>query len=139
MMAGDRRILESHLKARANFGVACPTFVQHGAIVAWNDDLHVAERRKIFTDRVHFASEALGQLGIHHNKPDTTFYIWAKIPDKFRGDDVAFCLGLAEEGVISSPSRWLGESTSGYFRLALVPELKETEEAFKIIAKYIGT
>jgi len=138
MMAGDRRILEPHLRARANFGVACPTFVQHGAIVAWNDDEHVAKRRQIFTERVNYASKALKDLGIDHNKPDTTFYLWAKIPKSFQGDDVRFCLELAEHGVISSPAQWLGESISGHFRLALVPELVETEEAFKIISKFIG-
>lgn len=137
MMAGDRRILEPHLKARANFGVACPTYVQHGAVVAWNDDEHVAQRRKIFTERVHFASQAMHGLGIEHTCPTSTFYLWAKIPSKFKGDDVKFCLDLAEEGVITSPAKWLGEKSSGYFRLALVPELEETAEAMNLIENFI--
>ena len=138
MIAGDRRILEPHLRARANFGVACPSFVQHGAALAWKDDQHVAKRRKIFTERVHFASEALTSLGIEHLTPKATFYIWAKVPKTFVSNDVQFCLDLADRGVITSPSQWLGEKSFGYFRLALVPEINETKEALNILANFIG-
>lgn len=138
MIAGDRRILEPHLKARANFGVACPTFVQHGAALAWQDNEHVAKRRKIFTERVHFASKTLHALGIEHHTPKATFYLWAKIPAAYKNNDIQFCLDLADKGVITSPSQWLGEKSYGYFRLALVPEIQETQEALSILGNFIG-
>ncbi len=135
-MAGDPAILEPHIMARANFGVAPPTFLQVAAAVAWRDEEHVAERRKIFTERVNIAYNLLTKFGYSSMQPDATFYLWAKIPTKYKGDDVAFCLDLAKVGVIASPSSWLGENVPGYFRLALVPSIDDMKEGLQYLAKF---
>src|SRR5947208_2423984 len=47
-IAGDAQVITSLKRARPNFGVASPNFVQAAATAAWSDDAHVAERRAIF-------------------------------------------------------------------------------------------
>jgi aspartate/methionine/tyrosine aminotransferase len=138
-IAGDQDIVQAIVKARANFGVGQPEFVQHAAVVAWNDDEHVRERRKIFTHRIALAAPTFQELGLLDKAPDATFYLWVKIPRAFDKGDVRFCLSLAEHGVICSPSSWLSESIKGYARFALVPDDTATREALQIIKDYVNS
>ena len=136
-MVGDKSLLTKIQRARSNMGLAQTTFISMGAAAAWNDEAHVTKRRKIFTDRLAYASEVLTEIGIKHIKPEATFYLWCKVPDKYAGDDVKFCLELASEGIISSPSSWLGAGSKGFFRLAMVPDLEKTKQAMKILKEFI--
>ncbi len=132
---GDARYMSLIGTARANFGVGTPTMLQKAAAVAWADDKHVAERRQIFANRIDLAIPYLQKLGMIDHKPEATFYLWCRVP---RGiDDVAFCLKLAEQGVITSPSQWLSEDIKGYMRFALVPEDPETIEAMEIVNRLV--
>jgi aspartate/methionine/tyrosine aminotransferase len=137
MIAGDARIVNSLLQARANFGVGSPDFIQAGAAVAWDDDSHVAERRKIFTERLNVAAPYLMKLGLLDAMPDATFYLWCKVPKSYSGDDKRFILDLAEQGIITSPSSWLSEGLTGYFRLAMVPDTKDTVQAMEILSRFV--
>ncbi|MCX6117233.1 MAG: aminotransferase class I/II-fold pyridoxal phosphate-dependent enzyme [Proteobacteria bacterium] len=137
MIAGDHRIVSSLLQARANFGVGSPDFIQAGSVVAWSDDDHVAERRKIFSHRLKLATPHLQNLGLIDNIPEATFYLWCRVPKSFKNDDVGFILKLAELGIITSPSSWLSEGIGGYFRLALVPGDDDTLHAMDLMTKFI--
>lgn len=137
MIAGDSRIINSILQARANFGVGSPDFIQAGATVAWADESHVAERRKIFSHRLKLAAPYLQKLGLLDKMPDAAFYLWCRVPDSFQQDDVKFILALAEEGIITSPSSWLSEGMTGYFRLAMVPDDSATMEAMERLTKFV--
>lgn len=134
-MAGDREFLQAHVKARSNFGLAGAAFVQHAAVTAWNDDEHVAERRIIFGQRIDAAVPQLQSIGMMDRAPEATFYLWAKVPQAFQGQDIDFSLKLAEHGVLATPSSWISEGMTGYIRFALVPDLEQTQEAFEIVKK----
>ncbi len=136
-IAGDPDIIKPVLKARANFGVGSPDFISRAATTAWNDDEHVYERRKIFTHRIARVVPTFQELGLLDQAPEATFYLWTKIPKEYGSGDVRFCLNLAEQGVISSPSSWLSESIKGFARFALVPDDAATDEALQIIKDYI--
>jgi len=136
-IAGDKKIISAIRRARANMGLGQPNFIQVGAQTAWDDDEHVENRRVIFTERMEKLGGALMELGMIEEIPKATFYLWAKIPDRFKGNDIKFCKGLAEKGVIASPSQWLSESIKGYTRFACVPDLEELDEAIEIIKEYV--
>ena len=136
-MVGDERIISKLQRARSNMGLAQTNFIAAGAAAAWLDEKHVENRRKIFTERLDFASEKLTEMGIKHIKPEATFYLWCEVPAKFAKDDVTFCLELAKKGVITSQSSWLGKTSKGFFRMAMVPDLKTTKKAMEILAKFI--
>lgn len=138
MVAGDPKIIRSFLNARANFGVGSPEFIQNAAAVAWADDAHVADRRKIFTQRLATFSPLLQEFGMVDEIPQATFYLWARIPERFGDDDVKFVLDLARLGIITSPSQWLSEGVRGYIRFAMVPEEEPTRQAMEILRKYLS-
>lgn len=134
-MAGDARFIKAHLRARANMGQGNPDFVQAAAITAWTDDEHVEVRRKIFQERLDIACARLRLLGLVDQTPQATFYLWCRLPSGWT-DDRNFCIRLAERGVICSPSSWLG-SVSGYFRMAMVPDVDATCAAIDILESFI--
>ncbi len=133
---GDSKLMPAIAKARANMGVGTPTAIQKAAAVAWADETHVNERRKIFQNRIDLAFPYLNKLGMIDKKPEATFYLWCKVPNG--QDDVQFCLELAKLGVIASPSQWLSEGIKGFVRFALVPDDQDTVEAMHIISKFVG-
>jgi succinyldiaminopimelate transaminase len=132
-IAGDPRILKGFARARANFGLGQPSFIQAAAAVAWSDDAHVEARKKIFAERMQLAGKALQQWGLLDAIPQATFYLWCRVPKSARGDDLAFCRTLAHKGIVASPSSWLSEGIKGYFRLALVPSDEQIREALPIL------
>jgi len=139
MIAGDTRIINAIVQARANFGVGSPDFIQSGATVAWADESHVADRRKIFSHRLNLAAPYLIKLGLLEKMPDAAFYLWCKIPASYKDDDVRFILDLAKLGIITSPSSWLSEGMTGYFRLAMVPDDKSTTTAMDLLTDFVKT
>jgi succinyldiaminopimelate transaminase len=136
-IAGDKEIIAKMRRARANMGLGQPDFIQAGAVAAWNDEDHVQARREIFRERLEKLGNALIELGMIESIPEATFYLWAKIPEKFKGNDIKFCKGLAEKGVIASPSQWLSEGIKGYTRFALVPDIDQLDDAIELIKSYV--
>lgn len=136
-IAGDKRILEAHTKARANFGLSSPLCIQESARVTWMNEEHVKDRRKIMSQRLDLAFPILEKLGMVKEKPVVPFYLWLKIPDKIKEDDISFCLGLAKDGVIMTPGRWLGAQSDRHLRIALTLDKKNMLEAFKLLSQHI--
>ena len=136
-MAGDKSILEAHLKARANFGLSAPLCIQKAANLTWKDRFHVDERKKELSQRLDFAYGFTKGLGLIDKKPIVPFYLWLKIPERIKKDDIRFCLDLAKDGFVATPGAWLGGKTNKHFRLSLTLGEKEMAEAFKILAKHL--
>lgn len=134
-VAGDPKILKPHLKARANFGLASPLCIQKAASLTWNDDEHVEKRRATLSKRLDIAYDSLEKLGLIKEKPIVPFYLWLKIPENIKKDDIKFCLDLAEEGFIATPGSWLDAKSNQNLRLSLTLEPEEMTEAFKILTK----
>ncbi len=137
-VAGDEKIIGEYRKYRASFGVASPEFIQKAAIVAWNDEQHVEERRKIFKEKRDILLEFLDKVGLEYLYPEATFYIWIKVPDKVGHKE--YIKELVKNGIIVSPGENFcagieiknGECSSNYFRIALVPTVEECKEAVKV-------
>lgn len=135
-MIGSSSMMEKLKKARANFGVATPIFIQEAAAKAWSDDEHVIERRNIFNDRLNYTFKRMTQMGFQIEKPRATFYLWCRIPGS--DDDIGFCKALAQEGIIVSPSSWLSSTQKGFIRLALVPDIVEIKSAMDILENFMN-
>lgn len=134
-MIGSTPMMNKLKKARANFGVATPIFIQEAATKAWSDDSHVVERRKKFNQRLNYTYKKMTEMGFGIQPPRATFYLWCKIPGY--DDDISFCKELAQEGIIVSPSSWLSSNQKGFIRLALVPELAEIKDAMTILESFM--
>lgn len=129
-VAGDEEIVLTYLKWRSSFGVASQDFVQQAAKAAWEDERHVEERRRIFGEKRDVFVKFFKKLGLKFLVPEATFYLWIKLPEGVSSEDYA--LHLLNYGIVVSPGEFFGKGGEGFFRIALVPTLKECKEAVKV-------
>ena len=129
-IAGDASILKSYLQYRTYIGCASPVPLQEAASVAWNDQSHVAEFRKIYKKNFEIAREILGTP-----IPEATFYIWLEVDD-----EIEFTRNLYKQKNIKVlPGSFLGRENlgKGYIRIALVENENKTREVLQRLKDFI--
>jgi succinyldiaminopimelate transaminase len=129
-VAGDEKIVQTYLRYRSSFGVASPDFIQQAAKAAWSDEEHVEERRQIFKEKRDVFVKFFKEIGLEFLYPEATFYFWVKLPEGVSGEEYA--LHLLNYGIVISPGEFFGKGGEGFFRIALVPTVKECQEAVKL-------
>ena len=125
-IAGEPELMAILKDVRANFGVASQHFVQAAAQVAWADDAHVAERRKVFADKRALLMTHLSKLKLEVGG-EGAFYLWVKVPDNETSESYADKLGRA--GILVVPGPSFGREGKGFIRLAMVPTLADCARA----------
>ena len=120
-IAGDAAILKDYLQYRTYVGCASPVPLQEAAAVAWNDQNHVAEFRKIYKRNFEIAKEILGV-----QTPEATFYIWLEVEDELEFTKKLY----KEKNIKVLPGSFLGRNGLGknYIRIALVENEEKTRE-----------
>jgi N-succinyldiaminopimelate aminotransferase len=138
-IAGDGTLLQQFLLYRTYHGCAMSPLVQHASIAAWNDEVHVAENRRLYRQKFDSLVPML-QTVMHAPRPEAGFYLWARVPG---GDDEAFARDLfAATHVTVLPGRYLARDAHGtnpgrgYVRMALVPDLDDCLEAAQRIVAF---
>lgn len=129
-VVGDARAVSALRSLRTSTGTASPEFVQQAGVAAWQDDSHVAERRKIFAEKRAVLRRAFESLGYEVVASRAGLYLWVAV-----GDDAEVAGRLLECGVLVSPGRAFGAGGEGFIRLALVPTLEESEHAVEVLQK----
>lgn len=138
-IAAPSQIMKSIRKINAFLVTSVTDNVQAAAIEALNngqDD--PLESRKIYEDRLIFMKKGLEDLGFELSTPQGAFYIFAKIPDAFGQDDVAFANELASKAKVGvTPGRYFGKGGEGYVRLSYASSTEDLQEALHRIKKYV--
>lgn len=137
-VAGDAAIIAQFLLYRTYHGCAMSPMVMAASAAAWNDEVHVIENRKLYSEKFAAVTSVL-QSVLDVSMPDAAFYLWAKSPI----DDEAFAAGLfAQQHVTVLPGSYLARSAHGvnpglgYIRIALVAPLDECVAAAERIVQY---
>jgi len=132
-IVGDAGAVAALKKLRTTTGTASPEFVQAAAIAAWSDDAHARDRREVFAAKRQILKQAFGDVGMNVVASQAGLYMWVEVED-----DMATTDRLLEAGVVVSPGRFFGAGGEGYLRLALVPTLKECEQAVEVLVKCLS-
>ena len=138
-VAGDAAILEQFLLYRTYHGCAMNPAIQAASAVAWNDETHVAENRRLYSEKFATVTPELqGCLGVE--MPDAAFYLWAKTPIP----DTEFAQQLYRDyNVTVLPGSYLARDAHGlnpgqnFVRIALVASLAECVEAARRIKEFV--
>jgi LL-diaminopimelate aminotransferase len=78
---------------------------------------------------------ALNANGWSLEKPKATIYLWAPVPERYKGSSSAFAADLLEKtGVVVTPGVGYGQAGEGYFRISLTYPDAVLEEAMSRIA-----
>ncbi len=137
---GNAGILKSLSKTKGyiDFGLFKP--IQYAAIKALTGPQKcVRDTVKTYKKRRDAMVKALKKIGWDVPKPKATFYLWARIPDKYSAlTSMEFAaLLIREVGVVVAPGTGFGEYGEGYIRFALVEEEDRLLEAAKRIKKVL--
>jgi N-succinyldiaminopimelate aminotransferase len=144
-VAGDASILKSFLLYRTYHGSAVSPVVQAASIAAWSDEAHVEANRALYRDKFARVTPLLARV-MDVALPDAGFYLWAKVPEPWRGSDETFSSELlAFYNVVVLPGSYLARDAHGHnpgagrIRMALVAETAECVEAAERIVQFIQT
>ncbi|MBF8742498.1 succinyldiaminopimelate transaminase [Pseudomonas guariconensis] len=138
-VAGDASIIKPFLLYRTYHGCAMPVQTQLASIAAWQDEAHVRENRDQYRAK-YDAVLAILQPVMDVQRPDGSFYLWAKVP----GCDADFTRDLFEaQHVTVIPGSYLSREVDGVnpgagrVRMALVAPLAECIEAAERIREFL--
>ena len=100
----------------------------------------VGEMTSIFRNRRDAFVNALHRIGWQVPMPDSTMYVWAKLPQQWANNSIGFCTQMVEKtGIAASPGSGFGKMGEGYVRFALVWDPPVLEEAVERIAKFLNS
>ncbi|MFZ2542016.1 MAG: succinyldiaminopimelate transaminase [Gallionella sp.] len=140
-VAGDARLIEKFALYRTYHGSAMNPVIQAASIAAWNDETHVMENRRLYTEKFSKVVAILEPV-LPVTLPDAAFYLWIRTPIA----DTAFAQTLYRDyNVAVLPGCFLARTAHGvnpgenFVRLALVANAAETVEAAQRIAKFAST
>ena len=142
-VAGDAALIKPFLLYRTYHGSAMSPIVQAASIAAWGDEQHVIANRALYREKFAQVTPLLSAV-MDVRLPDAGFYLWAVIPETFKGSDAAFsCELLALYNVVVLPGSYLARDAQGHnpgagrVRMALVAETAECVEAAQRIVQFI--
>jgi LL-diaminopimelate aminotransferase len=140
MAVGNADILRVlyKIKGYIDFGIFKP--VQYAAIKALLGPQQCVHKQvALYKHRRDVMIKALKEAGWDIPMPKSTFYIWARIPDKYSAlTSMEFVsLLIKETGIVVSPGTGFGEYGEGYVRFALVQGDEVLKEASRRIKKFL--
>jgi N-succinyldiaminopimelate aminotransferase len=148
-VAGDAALIAAFLKYRTYHGSAMSPTVQRASVVAWQDEQHVAENRRLY-QRKFDAVVPLIEAVTPVQRPEAGFYLWLAVPD---GDDCRFTWRLNHEwNTLVLPGSFLGRGATaaadrraeranpgaGFVRVALVEDLDACVEGAGRICRLLA-
>ena len=137
---GNRDILRTLAKTKSyiDFGIFKP--IQYAAIEALlGPQTCVKKTVETYKKRREILVKGLQDAGWNVPMPKATFYLWARIPDKYSAlTSMEFVsLLIRETGVVVAPGTGFGEYGEGYVRFALVENTSRIKEAVKRIKRVL--
>lgn len=142
-VAGDAALIKPFLLYRTYHGSAMSPIVQAASLAAWADEQHVVDNRAMYREKFAAVTPMLSAV-MDVALPDAGFYLWAGIPEVFKGSDTAFSRELfAAYNVVVLPGSYLAREALGHnpgagrVRMALVAETAECVEAAQRIVQFI--
>ena len=131
-VAGDSAIIAKFLLYRTYHGCAMSPAIQAASETAWNDEAHVVENRRLYTEKFSTITPMLKTVWPAVEMPDAAFYLWIQTNQ----DDTAVAIKLKRDANITVlPGSYLARDAhginpgKGFIRMALVAPLAECVEA----------
>jgi N-succinyldiaminopimelate aminotransferase len=144
-VAGDAAILKQFWLYRTYHGCAMNPAVQHASAVAWRDEAHVCENRRLYQEKFARVTPLIASH-LDTQLPDAGFYLWASIAKCTSISDTEFARALHRQyNVTVLPGSYLareaggGNPGSNFIRIALVAGPDECMEAAQRIADFCNS
>lgn len=141
--AGDKKFLNLFHELRNVAAPQVPVPLQHVAAVAYGDEAHVEENRRLYRVKFDLADQILGSR-YGYRRPDAGFCVWLDV-SALGGDEAVTVKLYKEGGVRVVPGSYLARLQpdgfnpgAGFIRLALVQDGETTAEALHRLVETLG-
>ncbi len=136
--AGNKEIIHAlyRMKSYLDYGMFQP--IQIASIIALKGDQScVEEYRRVYQKRRDVLVEGLNRIGWRVEKPKSTMFVWAKIPERFQYmGSLEFAKMLLLDGKVAvSPGVGFGEYGDKFVRFALVENEQRIRQAVRGIKR----
>ena len=137
---GNQQMIRAlgRMKSYLDYGAFQP--IQIASVIALRSDPGIVkEIVDTYRSRRDVLCEGLTRAGWPVDKPGGTMFVWARIPERFRGEgSLEFCKRLVSEAkVAASPGVGFGAFGEGYIRFALVENDERTRQAVRGVRRML--
>jgi aspartate/methionine/tyrosine aminotransferase len=141
--AGDRNFLARFMEMRNTAAPQVPMPAQAVAIAAYNDETHVEENRKLYSEKFDLADQIIGTR-FGYKRPAGGFFLWLDV--SAQGGSVTAAEKLwREAGLRVLPGGYAahddaqgGNPGADYIRIAMVHDKDTTAEALRRLVAVLG-
>ncbi|MFH1519198.1 MAG: aminotransferase class I/II-fold pyridoxal phosphate-dependent enzyme [Candidatus Omnitrophota bacterium] len=129
---GNKELIKILLKVKANIDSGIFGAIQEAGIEAIeNESIFVSGLRKKLKQRRDYFVNNLSCAGFKDIYADSTFYVWVKIPSRFKSSlDFSKYL-LTKKRIIATPGAGFGKSGEGFIRFALTVDKLKLKQVFE--------
>ncbi len=133
MVLGNAGYINEILKVKSNMDSGMFYGIQKGAIQALelSNDWFVAQN-KIYQERRNLIWQLADKLGTTYDKETTGLFVWAKIPEGKKSEEVTDAI-LYENDIFITPGTIFGSQGEGYIRFSLCVPVEIIKEAISRI------
>lgn len=133
-------ITEQIVKVHQSLVTSASSITQYAGIEALTKGKDDAIEMKVeYKKRRDVVVKALSALDFSIATPTGAFYIFAKIPDRYKENSHDFCYNLAKHTRVAIiPGSAFGEAGEGYVRISYAASLNDIEEAMDRLTDYLG-
>lgn len=137
-VCGNERIVSAIAKVKSNIDSGAFNALQIAGITA----LDIAERHtqgmnKIYQERRDVLVDGLNRMGWTTRKPRATFYVWTRIPERYKSSIDFARVVLEKADIVLTPGIGMGESGEGYVRMALTVSKERMRETVGRLKKVL--
>lgn len=127
------------IKVHQYLVTAASTISQKAAVRALVEGINDAQvMKEEYRKRRNMVYDAMRDMGFEIAKPSGAFYIFAKIPEGYLQDSMAFCVDLAEKNQLAIiPGIAFGPEAEGYVRISYAASMEQLTEAMTRLGAYM--
>ncbi|MDP1852715.1 MAG: LL-diaminopimelate aminotransferase [Candidatus Omnitrophota bacterium] len=135
---GNEKVVAALAKVKSNIDSGIFSAIQLAGVAALSGPgEYVDTMCKLYQRRRDLLVDGLNQLGWQVNKPKATFYVWARLPKKYRSSIKFSQMLLEKTDIVLTPGCGFGKSAEGYVRMALTASEDKIKEAVDRLKKII--
>jgi len=131
---GNEALVKGLLKVKTNVDSGIFGAIQDAAGLALDkEDAYMEDMRKIFRERRDFFVKNLSKKVFKNIHADATFYVWAKLPRKFKSSIEFSKYLIQEKRIVATPGVGFGKHGEGFMRFALTVDSRVLKEATDLL------
>lgn len=135
---GNPTLIAALGQVKSNYDSGIFQAIQVAGIAALQSEEEITEDiRSFYQDRRDYLINGLRGIGWKIDPPKAAFYVWAKIPKRFKNSMEAAKTFLDKADIVATPGIGFGEGGEGYIRMALTVPRDRINQAVDRLGKIL--